>query len=413
MLHLRQDPAGPFTLAYKTGHFFRDAYISGYAFSVSRANWSKTLTGNANRGGAANRSAVTMVIRREEGTEQSPHHGGAWKVAYADFVTAMMAFFLLMWLLNATTEEQRTGLADYFAPTNLFGRTVSGSGQPFGGQTPDDPGTSASDTGTPRVIAGPHHQPQSDDDDALAALPATRADVAADATGSGPSIETNQAAAPDRTRPGEGRQRSTTGGDYPAAELLQTAAIAGTAAAPNSVASKEAVRSDAERERRALAQAGAQLSDAIRREPALQELASQLSIQVVPEGLRIQVVDAERRPMFSLGGAAPTPQVRDLMRKVASALAALPNEISIAGHTDSLTFKGQDKGNWELSTERAHAVRRILTEDGLAENRIRSVTGNADRDLLVPASPFSPINRRISIIVLRHAGTGQLAGANS
>ena len=89
---------------------------------------------------------ATIVIRREEGGEHG-HHGGAWKVAYADFVTAMMAFFLLMWLLNATTEEQRRGLADYFAPTNLLARSVSGSGQPFGGRTPNDDGNSTSTQG--------------------------------------------------------------------------------------------------------------------------------------------------------------------------------------------------------------------------------------------------------------------------
>src|SRR5579875_2406568 len=93
----------------------------------------------------------SIVLRKEEVIEGG-HHGGAWKVAYADFMTAMMAFFLLMWLLNATTEEQRTGLADYFAPTNLFGHSVSGSGQPFGGKTPNDEGTSVSSEGAPQAI---------------------------------------------------------------------------------------------------------------------------------------------------------------------------------------------------------------------------------------------------------------------
>jgi chemotaxis protein MotB len=92
------------------------------------------------------------------------------------------------------------------------------------------------------------------------------------------------------------------------------------------------------------------------------------------------------------------------------ALAALQNAISIAGHTDSLTYRGQDKGNWELSTDRANASRRILVEAGMAEERIRSVTGNADRDLLLPADPLNPSNRRITIIVLRHAGARIASG---
>src|ERR1700684_2603727 len=101
------------------------------------------------------------IIKRMEVVEGGGHHGGAWKVAYADFVTAMMAFFMLMWLLNATTEVQRTGLADYFAPTNLFGRSASGSGKPFGGTTPNDAGTSVSTNGSPRVITG-RQSPQPD-----------------------------------------------------------------------------------------------------------------------------------------------------------------------------------------------------------------------------------------------------------
>ena len=128
-------------------------------------------------------------------------------------------------------------------------------------------------------------------------------------------------------------------------------------------------------------------------------------IDNVPEGLRIQIVDAERRPMFALGSASPTPQVRALMQKVAPALAGMPNAISIAGHTDALTYRGQEKGNWELSTDRANASRRILVEAGLADGRIRNVTGNADRDLLMPSEPLNPANRRITIIVLRYAGS--------
>jgi chemotaxis protein MotB len=166
-----------------------------------------------------------------------------------------------------------------------------------------------------------------------------------------------------------------------------------------------AIQNDAEREQRALEHAGTQLIDAIHSDPALQDAAGQIIIQYVPEGLRIQIVDAERRPMFALGGSTPTARVRALMQKVVPALAALPNAISIAGHTDSITYRGQEKGNWELSTDRANASRRILVEAGMADDRIRSVTGNADRDLLLPADPLNPSNRRITIIVLRHAGT--------
>jgi chemotaxis protein MotB len=355
-----------------------------------------------------------IIVKRIKKTAAGGH-GGAWKIAYADFVTAMMAFFLLMWLLNATTEEQRTGLADYFAPTNLFGRSASGSGQPFGGQTPHDSGTSASTFGSPRIIQG-RQSPQQDveDDDAdTPATPLVRA-VNAQDDGSDPHRGTGNGNSGAATQPGRGRQALVQGGDYAAARLTPPKGQeppSGTAEAD--AARRDAIQNDIQRERRALEQAGAQLMDAIRRDPALQDAADQLTIDSTPEGLRIQVVDAERRPMFGLGSATPTKQVRALMQKVVPALAGLPNAITIAGHTDALTYRGLDKSNWELSADRANATRRILVEAGLAEDRVRSVTGNADRDLLIPADKYNPSNRRITIIVLRHAGVSAAVGTGS
>jgi chemotaxis protein MotB len=350
---------------------------------------------------------VTIIIRRDEGDEPE-HHGGAWKVAYADFVTAMMAFFMLMWLLNATTEVQRTGLADYFAPTNLFGRSPSGSGQPFGGRTPNDAGTSVSTNGIPKVITG-LQSPQIDvEEEATETLAQPTAQKNAEADGGKAEPDGPRPMSPagqavgSASQPARGLQTIIQGGDYANARL--------TPPPPETAAGEVARRAvaiegDAPREQRALEQAGVQLLDAIRQDPELKDTARQIMIDNVPEGLRIQIVDAERQPMFALGSASPTSRVRALMQKVAPALASLPNAISIAGHTDSLTYRGQEKGNWELSTDRANASRRILVEAGLADERIRSVTGNADRDLLVPTDPLNPVNRRITIIVLRHAAT--------
>jgi chemotaxis protein MotB len=367
--------------------------------------------------GTRRSAPVTIVIRRDEG-EEPAHHGGAWKVAYADFVTAMMAFFMLMWLLNATTEVQRTGLADYFAPTNLFGRSTSGSGMPFGGRTPNEAGTSVSTDGIPKVINGRQSPQQDVEEDATdtQAQPDAQADAQPDAqaaarTLAGPvDIDGQHRTSPDGERagsasqPAPGSQAIIQGGDYAAARL--TPAPPGVAA--TQVVHREvAIQSDAQREQRTLEQVGAQLLDAIRQDPALKDTAGQILIDNVAEGLRIQIVDAERQPMFALGSGSPTSRVRALMQKVVPALAGLPNTISIAGHTDSLTYRGQEKGNWELSTDRANASRRILVEAGLADERIRSVTGNADRDLLVPADPQNPVNRRITIIVLRHAATNE------
>ena len=381
---------------------------------------------------------MTIIIRRDEG-EEPAHHGGAWKVAYADFVTAMMAFFLLMWLLNATTEEQRTGLADYFAPTNLFGRSTSGSGQPFGGKTPNDAGSSISTSGSPQLTHGQQaSQPDLDDEDSESA---GRVPALPDSPTQATEQHDGQPVPMDGTAPrpipnSKGDKALAQGGDYAAARLKPSeqpdpsappaAAWPGSSPTTGSAgrqaqdgtqpasalamqaALRAAVREDAARERSALEQAGSQIMDAIRRDPALQEAAGQITVEITPQGLRIQVVDAEARPMFALGSAAPTPRVRGLMQKVVPMLVGLSNEISIAGHTDARSYRGLDRGNWELSFDRANATRHILVDAGLPEARIRSVTGNADRDLLVPADPMNPANRRITLIVLRHAGTKAL-----
>jgi chemotaxis protein MotB len=155
------------------------------------------------------------------------------------------------------------------------------------------------------------------------------------------------------------------------------------------------------REKQAFEQAAQQIRDAVRADPELAELARQLAIDMTPEGLRIQLLDDDRQPMFPLGSANPNDRARLLLQKVGPVLMRLTQDISIAGHTDAAPFAGPGRTNWELSADRANATRRLLVEAGLPETRIRSVTGNAERDLLVPADPLAAANRRIAIVVLR------------
>jgi chemotaxis protein MotB len=331
----------------------------------------------------------TIVIRREEGGDHG-HHGGAWKVAYADFVTAMMAFFLLMWLLNATTEEQRRGLADYFAPTNLLARSVSGSGAPFGGQTPNDQGNQTSTTGA--LTIQPGRQPVvldiEEDDTDTPARPMTRRD--------GPEgreeAEDPRLVAP--TPPGalSGPEPPRGGpADQPAPDPR-----------PDALSEAELRRELARREREAFEQAAQQIREAVAADPALADLARQLLVEQTPEGLRIQLVDAEGLPMFALGGATPNERARALLTRVAQAALRLRNPIHIEGHTDSTPFRGgAGRSNWDLSAERANMTRRLLSEAGIPEERIRSVSGRADREPLVPEDTAAPANRRVSITLLR------------
>ena len=344
------------------------------------------------------RPRPVIVVRRQEVVEAG-HGGGAWKVAYADFVTAMMAFFLLMWLLNATTEAQRTGLADYFTASNALSRNSSGSGQPFGGHTPFDNGAMVSDRGMEAVIPGKATQ-AADGSAVLVASPSADRDTTepgggeADAAGAKASSGGQAAVA----------SLAPVKSDYLAQAASGSAEKADAAALDPDHQTTAALRAElAQREAATFQQAAQAIRDAVAADPGLAELARQLTIDMTPEGLRIQLLDAERQPMFDTGSAAITDRAQSLLRKVAPVVAKLSQDITVSGHTDAAPYKGGDKTNWELSSERANATRRLLAESGLAERRFRSVTGNADRDPLLPADPFAAANRRIAIVVLRSA----------
>ncbi len=344
-----------------------------------------SMNGKRRSGG----KATLIVIKREESVA-SAHHGGAWKVAYADFITAMMAFFLLMWLLNATTEAQRRGIADYFSPTASLGRAASGSGLPLGGRTPYEQGSLVSDRGVMSVV--PAHAvapPDSDDEDS----------------------DTSVQDLPQNREHNSGLESGTASGNAVIAGPQSGTRAPGGGPAADSVADPQSqaqtakmLRAELQREERAaFEQAAEQIRTAVRADPQLAELGRQLAIDMTPEGLRIQIMDEERQPMFATGSAVLQDRARMLLQKVGPVLAKLPEPISISGHTDAAPYRGTDKSNWELSAERANATRRLLIDAGLQETRIRSVTGNADRDPLLPADPLAAANRRIAIVVLRSA----------
>ena len=271
------------------------------------------------------------------------HHGGAWKVAYADFVTAMMAFFLLLWLLNVTTDEQKNGIADYFAPKSVS-RSQSGAGGLMGGISMATEGARISQNSPPTVVVelSPPKQRKPTDEDS-----------------------------------------KEPGGELDEDELLKQMA---------------------EREQKQFEEAEQQIRQAIQESPELAAMANQLIIDNTPEGLRIQLVDQERQSMFSSGSATMDGGAAVLMQKIAKVVQSMPNRIAITGHTDSLPFRSRaGYGNWELSADRANASRRALLDAGLDAQRIAYVTGKADTEPLIPEDPALPSNRRISIVLLREA----------
>ena len=309
-----------------------------------------------------------VIIKKEEVVEGG-HHGGAWKVAYADFVTAMMAFFLLMWLLNATTEAQRRGLADYFSPSNVMAPTSSGSGKPFSGRTPYAEGQMASDQGATQVIPGvAEPQPDAQEDDTLSTV------ATALHSGDGSDQDSSD---------------SATGNGTPSNSDTPTdAQIAAARAAA---------------EKKNFQAAAAEIKQAIASDPALAGLGQQLAVDMTREGLRIQIMDGDKQAMFATGSADLDDNAKLLLQKIGPVLQKLTESVSIAGYTDAQPYTAGDRGNWELSADRANATRRYLEQLGLPGTRVASVSGNADRDLLLPDQPLAAANRRIAIVVLRQA----------
>jgi chemotaxis protein MotB len=289
-----------------------------------------------------------IVIKKKRGAAAAAHHGGGWKVAYADFVTAMMAFFLLLWLLNVTTNEQKEGIAEFFDPAAVS-RAASGSGGVLGGQSIIAPGarvSTASTMGMTAQIQREQTETEEDEEEQEANL-----------------------------------RRQLANGKISAAAMNKAIA---------------------DREDKQFKEAEAAIKQAIESVPELKQLAQNLLVDQTEEGLRIQIVDQDKASMFPTGSSQMYDNTRKLLGLVAQAVKKMPNKISIRGHTDSIPYRNDAVyNNWELSADRANASRRALIWGGIAESRIANVVGKADREHLFPQKPQAPENRRISVILLR------------
>lgn len=299
-----------------------------------------------------------IVIRKviEEGGHG--HHGGAWKVAYADFVTAMMAFFLMLWLLATADQTKLKGLAEYFSEAQAFQGTPGGAGGVLDGisiavdemsiQMPPSPFAAA----VPPLTA----RPQEPDPEAFTL------DLAA---------------------------------EFMAANGLE---------APAELADEAFEAERQRREQAAFEVAKEGILTALGQTPELAAYSESLLIDDTPEGLRIQIIDREQTAMFPTASAELYPAARRLIGVVAQSIEALPNQLSIRGHTDSRPFApGARYDNWRLSSDRANATREALVAGGVAARRIANVMGKADAEPLIADDPADPRNRRISLVVLRHA----------
>ena len=326
-----------------------------------------------------------IIIKKKKGGGGDGHHGGAWKVAYADFVTAMMAFFLLMWLLNATSEEQRKGLADFFDPSLPISKTSAGGAGMLNGDTMLSEDTAAGSV-SEGVRAKPTNKDPGEDLGELDASPdLPEGELAPEMTGT----EQNESWP---TSPLDAQQDAQIGlsGTHPALHPADDAD--GDGKAPPGTTTGEI--GDGEFD--GLAEDLAEQMLATGSEGLLEHF----SMRSTPEGLVIELVDIQGDPLFASGDSRPNPILRTLTEILVPVLQQTKNDIAISGHTDASAFTRLDYSNWELSSDRANASRRLMMDTGLAEGRIVRVSGRAATDPIDP-DPFASKNRRIAIILLR------------
>ena len=299
-----------------------------------------------------------IIIKRVKKGGHGAHHGGAWKIAYADFVTAMMAFFLLLWLLNSVTQEQLEGIADYFAPT-VATISQSGSGKILGGTTIADDGTQEDTLGRPTVVMD---------------LPPPSAGKGGESLKDAPS---------------EGTSDSQPVEDQADQQVV------------DAQEQKEKIEEDQ------FQKAADEIKQAIETLPEFQQLAESLIIDNTPEGLRIQIVDQDGLAMFPSGSAKMYEHTERVLGLVTQVILKMPQNISITGHTDSIpyTSRGEEYTNWELSSDRANSARRVLLQSGIPPDRLSHIVGKAATEPLLPEDTANSRNRRLSIIMLR--GTGE------
>ena len=269
----------------------------------------------------------TIIIKKIKKSAHG-HHGGAWKVAYADFVTAMMAFFLLLWLIASMDETQKKGLADYFTPTIGL---VDGMGIGFqGGERPTEFGNSKNDLTPMGVVIG--------------------------SPPSGPLAEDER---------------------------------------------KDAMK-EALKDAKLFEKAEESIKKAFEADPNLRELRDNIIVEQTPEGLKIEIMDTDKRAMYEPGSPILTEFGKTLIKEMSKIIITLPNHISITGHTDGAIYNAAaNYTNWELSADRANSARRFMTVSKMEVERVLKIIGRADQELLNPDEPRDPKNRRITIILLR------------
>ncbi|WP_027598847.1 MULTISPECIES: flagellar motor protein MotB [Pseudomonas] len=311
-----------------------------------------------------------IIVKRVK-KSAAGHHGGAWKIAFADFATAMMAFFLVLWLMSSATPEQKKAIAGYFQDPIGFTESASPYVIDLGGTptpAPDrtlNPEIQAQPDSTQNKV-NPDMEERADPNDSNRVQPDPT-----QAPDSSPDRQPNAAAQKDQNQQAQKMDASQ--------------------------AEKIAEQVDKERLELLLQE----LQNKIEQNPELQKFKDQILLEITQDGLRIQIVDAENRPMFDSGSPRLKSYFEDILLAMADTIRQVPNKISISGHTDAARYNGKgDFSNWELSAGRANAARRALIAGGYPEEQVARIVGYASSAPFDREHPLNPVNRRIDIIVL-------------
>lgn len=394
---------------------------------------------------AAAPKAEIVIVRRRGGDDGAAVKGGAWKIAYADFVTAMMAFFLVMWLINASNEATRAQVASYFNPIKLTDSSTGNRGlkerkenrTTQKGETQDPPGPSAPSAEDAKseaeILADPqkalakvaeeaaaHQEGAAEESQPAAPQPSSgmsdpfdprSRETVQEHTETNPKNSEERPAAPEASaHPPQPEPVLPIDAGLPAPKLdhrpenkaddaapeskpAQTANVAKSAADPAVPKPENWSGKQAEVAKQIAGEIAAELGT------GLDKLPASIDVKVTDEGILISLTDKHVFGMFKSGSAEPEPQMLTLVDAIARSLARHEGYIVVRGHTDSKPYRNKKYDNWQLSTARAHLAQYMLVRSGLDEKRIRRVEGVADREPRLPDDPQAPENRRIEILL--------------
>lgn len=337
-------------------------------------------------------SNEVIIVRRRHDDGDEDHHGGVWKLAFADFMTAMMAFFLVMWLINSTTKETKAAIVQYFNPVQLVDSKPARKGL----QDPKEGGQGATMQRTATDKAAHQGTPSQDAVEADAASLHKDPIKALDAIAKLDPPRVAAAGSPGNTMPDPFDRM-----DQRAMPDEAAASAPKSSSQKKSDAQERSIQSSATNPTKADASTaiGSAVETAIKAEAQGSRSVPKLEVKGVEDGVLISLTDDANFSMFDVGSIRPKPQLVRILQKIGGLLTKQPGNVEIAGHTDGRTYKAGAYDNWRLSSDRANMVLYMLVRGGLPASRVTRISGFADRRLKTPEAPLAPNNRRIEILV--------------